>query len=69
MSACESVSCLLEDQGVFLQPDTVLCEDCRFIGRALNGRCRKCAGASLTRLANVVYPERCAEARKGESYA
>lgn len=60
---------LLEDQGTFLQPDTVLCEDCQFIGVALSGRCRKCTSESLTRLAEVIYPERRAEAQKGETYA
>lgn len=68
MSAGEAaISLLPEDQGIFLQPDTVLCEDCRFIGKPLKDRCRKCTGASLTRLIEVVYPERSAEAQKGET--
>lgn len=64
----EQAAASAENGGIYLSADPVLCEDCGFIGIALDGKdCRKCAGKSISRLMLIVGAGRVtsAHAQKG----
>lgn len=46
-----------ESQGIYVDADTVFCEDCRYAGLPIDPsdrRCRKCASQSVVALLGIV---------------